>query len=85
MGKSTTQRPTGFSYWSIIVLIYVNNLSKSASDKSSPIVFPDDTNFITANRDEREFKFNSNVIFNEINKWFHSDLLMLNYNKIYFL
>ena len=85
MGKSTTQRPTGFSSWSIIVLIYVNNLSKNVSDKSSPILFADDTNFIIANRDDREFKFNSYEIFNEINKWFNSDLLMLNYNKTYFL
>jgi hypothetical protein len=38
-----------------------------------------------ANRNESEFKFNTNEIFNEINKWFHSNLLMLNYDKTYFL
>ena len=25
------------------------------------------------------------LLFNEINKWFHSNLLMLNYDKTYFL
>jgi len=34
----------------------INDLSKSVSDKSSPILFVDDTSFIIANRDETEFK-----------------------------
>ena len=65
-------------------LIHANDLSKSVSDKSSPISFADDTSFIIANRHETEFKFKTNEIFNEINKWFHSNLLMLNYEKKYF-
>ena len=55
------------------------------SDKSSPILFADDTSFIIANCDETEFKFKTNEIFNEINKWCPSNLLMLNYDKTYFL
>jgi len=67
MGKSTTQSPTGFSSWTITLVTYVNDLSKSVSDKSSPILFADDTSFIIANCDETEFEFNTNEIFNEIN------------------
>ena len=55
------------------------------SDKSSPTSFADDTSFITANHDKGKFKFHTNKIFNEINKWFCSNLLMLNYDKTYFL
>jgi hypothetical protein len=44
--------------------IYINDLSKSVSDKSSPILFADDTSFIIANRDETECKFKTNEIFN---------------------
>jgi hypothetical protein len=51
----------------LLFLIYVIDLPKSVSDKSSPILFADDTSFIIANRDETEFKFNTNEIFNEIN------------------
>jgi hypothetical protein len=69
----------------LLFLLYINDLSKSVSDKSSPILFADDTNFIIANRDETKFKFHTNEIFNEINKWLHSNLLMLNYDKTYFL
>jgi len=68
-----------------LFLIYVNDLSENVCDKSSPILFADDTRFIIANCDEIEFKFNSNEIFTEINKWFHTNLLMLKYDKTYFL
>jgi hypothetical protein len=68
-----------------LFLIYVNDLSKSVSDISSSILFVDDRSFITANSNETKFKFNAIEIFTEINKWFHSDLLKLKYDKIYFL
>ena len=68
MERSTARSPTGFSTWTITVLIYINDLSKSVSDKSSPILFADDTSFIIAYRDETEFKFKPNEIFNETNK-----------------
>jgi hypothetical protein len=35
-----------------LFLIYGNDLSKSVSDKSSPILFADDTSFIIAYCDE---------------------------------
>ena len=69
----------------LLFLIYVNDLSKIISDKSSPILFAEDTSFIIANCNEIKFKFNANEIFKEINKWFHSNLLMINYDKTYFL
>jgi hypothetical protein len=68
-----------------LFLIYINDFSKSVLDKSSPRLFADDTSFIIANRDETTFKVYTNEIFNEINKWFYSNLLMLNYDKTYFM
>jgi hypothetical protein len=76
--------PQGSVLGPLLFLICVNDLSKSISDKSSPILFADVTGFIITSHDETEFKFNTNEIFNEINKWFHSNLLMLNYDKTYF-
>ena len=42
----------------LLFLINVNDLSKSVSDKSSPILFADYTSFIIANHNETEFQFN---------------------------
>jgi len=53
-------------------------------DKSSPILFADDTSFIVANPDKDKLIFNTEI-FSEINKWFCSNLLTLNYGKTYFL
>jgi hypothetical protein len=55
--------------------MYINDLAKSVLD----------TSFIIADQEETKFKFHTNETFNEINKWFHSNLLMLNYDKTYFM
>ena len=76
--------PQGSVLGPLLFLIYINDLSKSVKDKSSPIIFADNTSFVIANCDKDKFKFNTKI-FNKINKWFSSNLLMLNYDKTYFL
>ena len=74
--------PQGSVLGPLLFLIYINDLSKSVSDKCSSILFADDTTFIIAKSYETKFEFNTNRI---LNKWFCSNLLMLNYDKTYFL
>jgi hypothetical protein len=80
--KVQNEVPHGSFLGTLFLLIHVNDLSNSISDKCSPILFADDTNFIIENCEETKYKFNTNELFTEINKWFHSNLL--NYDKTYF-
>jgi hypothetical protein len=65
--------------------MYINDLPNVRSDKSILILSADYTNFIITNHDDNEFKHRDNKVLNKINKRIHSNLLILNFDKIYLL
>jgi hypothetical protein len=52
--------PQGSVLWLLLFLIYINDLSKSISDKSIPILCADDTSFIITNHDDNQFRHKVN-------------------------
>ena len=85
MESTSAWCPTRLNSGAIIVLICINDLSQNVSDRSIPILFADGTSFILTSYDASELSHKANEVFNIINKWFHSNSLMLNYNKTYIL
>jgi len=77
--------PQGLVLGPLLFLMYINDLSKSVSNITRPILFADDTSFIITDCDETAFKLKTKEVSKELNKWFQSNLLMLNCNKTYFL
>jgi len=63
----------------------MNDLPKTESNISKPVLFPGDTSIIVTNRSHTDFTIGSNTLFENINDWFGVNLLSLNFHKIYCL
>jgi hypothetical protein len=66
-------------------LIYINDLANTISNLSIPILFADDTSLIISNPDSVQFEKEINTVIQTLNKWFHNNLLFLNFEKTQFL
>jgi hypothetical protein len=62
----------------LFCLLYIN-------DSSKLVLYADDTSIIIANPSPSKFKEDINNIIGNINDWFRSNLLSLNFDKTYFL
>jgi hypothetical protein len=65
----------------VLLVPYINDLPKSASNNMSITLYADDTSVLVTNYDRDEYKKAMNKIFSDINEWFSSNLLHLNYEK----
>ena len=85
MGKCKTWSSTRLCIGSCTFLIYINDLPVTINKLASTILFTDDTSIIISNTNREEFKYSINSVMTELNNWFQSNLLTLNYDKTNFL
>jgi hypothetical protein len=77
--------PQGSLLGPLLFHLHVNDLPNAISDLSKPVLFADDTSLIITNPDTQRFEKDINTVLEKSNKWFNSNLLLLNLKKTYFL
>ena len=77
--------PQGSILGPLFFLLYINDLPNTISDLATPILFADDTSLIISNPDSSQFEKDINTVIQTLNRWFHSNLLFLNFEKTHFL
>jgi hypothetical protein len=67
----------------LFVLVYINDLPKITYTDTKILLYADDTSIIVTKPNLEDLKITVNKIFLDINKWFKTNLLSLNFKKIH--
>ena len=82
-GKIKHGVPQGSILGPLFFLLYIIDFPNIIDDSSKPVLFADDTSII-ANSSPSKFKEDMNIITDNINGWFRSNSLSLNFDKMHF-
>jgi hypothetical protein len=93
MGNATTSTwakvihgvPQGSILGPLLFLLFINDLPKFMTDKSTTILFADDTSVLLSHSNLFDFKNDIKTIFATLNEWFIQNLLSLNFSKTQFV
>jgi hypothetical protein len=69
----------------LLFLLYVNDLPKAIEHKDTLIQFSDDTSILITSPNTTQLQNDFNFAFEQLNKWFDTNLLFLNFDKTYFI
>jgi len=64
--------PQGSILGPLLFLVYTNDLPKAIEHKAFPILFADDTSILLTSPNNIEMQSDSNIVFEELIKWFKS-------------
>ena len=81
MGYYYRWSSSGIHTWAPAFLLYVNDIPHVISNISNPILCADDSSLIITNSDSQMFEKSKNTAILQLNKWFNSNLLLLNLKK----
>jgi hypothetical protein len=77
--------PQGSILGSLLFLVYTNDLPRVVEHKALPILFPDDTSILLTSTKNTQMQSYFNIVFEQLNYWFKSNSLLLNFDKTYFI
>ena len=77
--------PQGSILGPLLFLVYINDLPKAREHKAFPILFADDASILLTSTNNIEIQSDLNIVFEQLIKWFKSNLLFLNFDKTYFI
>jgi hypothetical protein len=66
----------------LLFLLYINDLPRIVNDNAEVVLYADDTSIIITSLNPTDFTNSANEILQDINKWFTTNLLSLNADKI---
>jgi hypothetical protein len=69
----------------LLFLLYINNLPKSIKGNAEIVLFADDTSMIVNSPNQIKSENTVNKVFQDINRWFSTNLLSLNVDKTQFM
>ena len=73
--------PQGSILGPLFFLFYINDLPKITTKNAKLSPYSDDTSVIVTNPSPRDFKISMNKVFVDINEWFRTNVLSLNFKK----
>jgi hypothetical protein len=69
----------------LLFLVYINDLPLFLNRISTPILFAHDTSVLITNQNPRDFNIITNEILQKLDKWFKTNLLLLNFDKTHII
>jgi hypothetical protein len=69
----------------MLFLLYINDLPKIIFDQYNQVLYADDTSLVITNYNSQIFGKEINAVVSRLNRWFHSNSLLLNLENAYFL